>query len=168
MSFEKIDINKFRIAPVKEIGENWGILTGQSDDGFNSMTVSWGAAGVLWSKPCVFVFVRPGRYTYKFMEDGDMFSLALMPENMHAAMSVFGSKSGRDCDKYKESGFTVLEECGMKFPEQAETVFICKKISAGDISPDWFVDDGIDSENYPKKDYHRMYVGEIKEILKKK
>lgn len=166
MSFEKVDICNFSFAPVKEIGENWGILTGVSDKGFNSMTVSWGAAGVLWSRPCVFVFVRPGRYTYEFTEGGNMFSLALMPEGIHKEMAVFGSKSGRDCDKYKESGFAVSESNGVKFPATAETVFICKKVAAGDISPDWFKDDSIDGEFYPKKDYHRMYVGEIVEILK--
>lgn len=166
MSFVKAEISEFNFAPVKEIGENWGILTGCSGEGFNSMTVSWGAAGVLWNRPCVFVFVRPGRYTYKFMEDGEYFSLSLMPENYHAKMSVFGSKSGRDCDKYAESGFHTGFSHGTAYCAEAQTVFICKKTAAGDIAPSWFCDSSIDSACYPKKDYHRMYVGEIVEILK--
>ena len=167
MSFEKTDIRELELAPVKEIGNNWGILTGVSPEGFNSMTVSWGALGVLWSKPCVFVFVRPGRFTYKFMENGEYFSLALMPEGYHEKIAVFGSKSGRDVDKYEISGIGVGDENGVKYPLEAEKVFICKKISAGDIAPEWFVDESIDSANYPKKDYHRMYVGEIVSVLKK-
>ncbi len=167
MSFEKINIDELSFSPTKAIGENWGILTGVSEDGFNSMTVSWGSVGVLWSKPCVFAFVRPGRYTYRFMEDGEYFSLAIMPEGYHEKMAVFGSKSGRDVDKYAVSGFGVLDENGVKYPAEAETVFICKKIAAGDISPEWFIDDTIDGKNYPKKDYHRMYIGEIVSVLKK-
>ena len=168
MAFKEIDIKEYEFSPVKEIGDSWGILTGTDSSGFNSMTVSWGSVGVLWSKPCVFAFVRPGRYTYKFMEGGEYFSLAVMPEGMHQNMAVFGSKSGRDCDKYKESGFTVCDENGVKYPEEAETVFICKKIAAGDIAPEWFIDETIDEKNYPKKDYHRMYVGEIITVLEKK
>lgn len=167
MSFEKVNINDLVFSPTYDIGEKWGILTGTDSDGFNSMTVSWGSVGVLWSKPCVFAFVRPGRYTYKFMERGEYFSLAIMPQGIHEKMAVFGSKSGRDVDKYQVSGFTVCDEEGVKYPEEAETVFICKKIAAGDISPDWFIDETIDGKNYPKKDYHRMYVGEIVTVLKK-
>ncbi len=167
MSFKKTDINDLQLSPTKAIGENWGILTGVSEEGFNSMTVSWGSIGVLWSKPCVFAFVRPGRYTYKFMESGEYFSLAIMPEGIHDRMKVFGSRSGRDCDKYLESGFTVCDEEGVKYPMEAETVFICKKIAAGDMMPEWFIDGEIDGKNYPNKDYHRMYVGEIITVLKK-
>lgn len=167
MSFCKIDVNELEFSPTKAIGENWGILTGCSKDGFNSMTVSWGSVGVLWSKPCVFAFVRPQRHTYSFMENGEYFSLAVMPEGIHKEMAVFGSKSGRDVDKYAESGFTVNDENGVKYPSEAETVFICKKIAAGDVKPEWFVDKNIDSDNYPKKDYHKMYVGEIITVLKK-
>ncbi|MBR3767938.1 MAG: flavin reductase family protein [Clostridia bacterium] len=167
MTFKKINVDELEFSPTKAIGENWGILTGTAESGFNSMTVSWGSVGVLWNKPCVFAFVRPVRYTYEFMEQGEYFSLAIMPEGIHEKMAVFGSKSGRDVDKYKESGFTVLDEDGVKYPEEAETVFICKKIAAGDIKPEWFIDETIDGKNYPKKDYHRMYIGEILTVLKK-
>lgn len=168
MPFIKTDVKELMFAPVKSIGENWGILTGLDSSGnFNSMTVSWGGVGVLWSKPSCFVFVRPGRHTFRFTEDGEFFSLALMPEGYHEKMAVFGSKSGRDCDKYKESGFTVADENGVKYPEEAEIVFICKKSAAGDIEPSWFIDPEIDGKNYPRKDYHRMYVGEIVTCLKK-
>ena len=167
MSFEIVDVNELMMSPTKEIGKSWGILTGTSDKGFNSMTVSWGSIGVLWSRPCVFAFVRPGRYTYQFMESGEYFSLAIMSEDIHSEMAVFGSKSGRDVDKYAVSGFTAADEDGVKFPEEARLVFICKKIAASDMSPDWFIDKAIDPENYPKKDYHRMYVGEIVKVLKK-
>ncbi len=167
MSFEKVNVDELMMSPTKEIGKNWGILTGTSREGFNSMTVSWGSIGVLWSRPCVFAFVRPGRYTYRFLEGGEYFSLAILPEGFHEKASVFGSKSGRDVDKYAVSGFSVCEENGVKYPAEAETVFICKKIAASDVTPEWFIDENIDGDNYPKKDYHRMYVGEIISVLKK-
>ncbi len=167
MAFQKVNVKDLCFSPVEAIGDDWGILTGVSDKGFNSMTVSWGSVGVLWSKPVVFAFVRPVRYTYEFMNDGEMFSLAIMNKDIHKKMAVFGSKSGRDVDKYKESGLTAVTEDGVPYPEEAELVFICRKIANGDIKPDWFIDESIDPDNYPKKDYHRMYIGEIVTVLKK-
>ncbi|HBA53010.1 MAG TPA: flavin reductase, partial [Syntrophorhabdus aromaticivorans] len=43
---------------------------------------------------------------------------------------------------------------------------VCRKIYAQDIVPDNFIDPNID-KFYPKKDYHRMYVGEIRRCLSK-
>ena len=165
MAFVKANINETEFSPAKAIGENWGVLTGTSENGFNSMTVSWGAAGVLWSRPCIFVFVRPQRYTYGFMEDGEFFSLSLMPEGAHKQIAVFGSKSGRDCDKYAEAGIEVGEYNGVKYCAAAEKVFICRKIAAADMTPEWFIDKGIIEEDYPRADYHRMYIGEVRELL---
>ena len=166
MSFHKTDLNSVAFSPFKAIGDNWAILTGCSAAGFNSMTVSWGAAGVLWGKPCVFVFVRPSRYTYDFMEQGNRFSLSLLPEGMHQKVAVFGSKSGRDCDKYALSGAALGEEDGVKFCAEAETVFLCKKIGAADLTPQWFLDKGVDPAFYGGKDFHRMYIGEVEAVLR--
>ena len=164
---KSIDINSFCFAPFKEIGDNWGILTGQADGEFNSMTVSWGGAGVIWNKPSVFVFVRPQRYTYEFMEKGEYFSLSLMPEGFHTKMAVFGKKSGRDCDKYAESGLTTAEHNGVTYCSEADTVFICRKRLAGDLDYSFFTDKTIQENFYPSGDKHRMYIGEITAILKK-
>ena len=45
--------------------------------------------------------------------------------------------------------------------EESETVIVCKKIAQQDIDPEGFIDKDIDSKNYPTKDYHTMYIGEI-------
>lgn len=168
MEFIKKDIKELELSPAKAIGDNWGILTGCDEDGFNSMTVSWGALGVMWSRPCVFAFVRPQRYTKEFMDKGEYFSLSLMPEGSHEKMKVFGSTSGRDTDKYAASGFTPMTENGVTFCGEAETVFICRKLSAGKIGPECFTDPDIDKKNYQNGDYHTMYIGEITEVLVKK
>lgn len=167
MNYREISPRDFSFAPFREIGENWGILTGQCPRGFNSMTVSWGGAGVLWSKPSVFVFVRPQRYTFGFLNEGDRFSLSLMPAGWQKKIAVFGSKSGREVDKYAVSGLTAEEYNGVHFCSGAETVFICRKVGAGDFEKSWILDERIDAEDYPRGDYHRMFIGEIETILKK-
>ncbi|MCK7537157.1 MAG: hypothetical protein MZV63_42425 [Marinilabiliales bacterium] len=51
------------------IASDWMLVTAGSSDKFNTMTANWGGAGYLWNKPVVFVFVRPERYTYEFIEN---------------------------------------------------------------------------------------------------
>ena len=80
-------------------------------------------------------------------------------------MAVFGSKSGRDTDKYAESGLTPAFYDGVPYTAEAQKVFICRKIAAADITPEWFTDHKFDVENYPRKDYHRMYIGEVEAVL---
>ena len=44
-------------------------------------------------------------------------------------------------------------------------IFICKKIYHSPILEDGFINRDIIQENYPKKDFHEMYIGEIIKIL---
>jgi flavin reductase (DIM6/NTAB) family NADH-FMN oxidoreductase RutF len=47
------------------------LLTAINEKGeINTMTVSWGGAGILWGKQVAFVFVRPQRHTFSFTEGG--------------------------------------------------------------------------------------------------
>ena len=44
--------------------------------------------------------------------------------------------------------------------EQSKLMIECRKLYFSDIIPEHFMVEGI-HKNYPKKDYHRMYIGEI-------
>ena len=71
---------------------------------YNTMTASWGGFGILWNKPVCYVFVRPSRYTFEFMESNAGFTLSFFPKEYRKALNILGSKSGRDLDKVKLSG----------------------------------------------------------------
>ena len=46
----------------QRVAGDWALVTaGTEDDGWNTMTIGWGTAGVLWSLPTVTVFVHPWR-----------------------------------------------------------------------------------------------------------
>ena len=49
----------------------------------------------------------------------------------------------------------------------AELVLVCRKLYWQDMDPTHFLDPGIDGKWYPDQDYHRIYIGEIVECLKK-
>ena len=45
--------------------------------------------------------------------------------------------------------------------EESEIVIVLRKVAYQDIKPEGFIDETIDEKNYPEKDYHRMYIGEV-------
>ncbi|MCX7773582.1 MAG: flavin reductase [Clostridia bacterium] len=144
------------------IGHDWMLVTSGTPEHYNTMTASWGGMGVLWNKNVCFVFVRPTRYTYEFMEKNDTFSLSFFTPEWKKALNVCGTKSGRDIDKAKETGLVAFagqnKTTGF---EQARLVIECKKLYFQDLNPENFLDKSIDAAMYALKDYHRMYVGEI-------
>lgn len=166
MEFKEIDIRELKDSPVKLIGDDWALITAGSSEKWNTMTVSWGALGELWNREAAFVFIRPQRYTYEFFEKEELFTLSFLGEKHRDILRVCGSKSGRDCDKAALTGLVPDFSQGAVCFEQAEYTLICRKIASQLLDPAGFIDKTIE-ENYPAKDYHRMYVGEIIKVLKK-
>ncbi len=159
ISFEALSLR------VYDVWENqWLLLTaGDFSSGqYNAMTVGWGSIGRMWDKPFVQVVVRPTRYTYQFMEKYDTFTLCAFPETFRSALTLLGTKSGREGNKIQESGLHPIPSKYVKAPcfEEAELVFECKKIYWQDFNPSHFLDSVI-HQMYPQKDYHRIYFGEI-------
>ena len=166
--FEKIDHKALDQNVFSLIGDQWMLITAGKQDQCNTMTASWGGLGVLWGKPVATVYIRPQRYTLEFVEREDTFTLCFFGEQYRKALALCGSKSGRDVDKVKECGFTVATAEGAPYFEEADLVLVCKKAYWQDMDPTHFLDGEIDSKWYPGKDYHRIFIGEIVEVLRKK
>jgi flavin reductase (DIM6/NTAB) family NADH-FMN oxidoreductase RutF len=95
------------------------------------------------------------------MEKSDFFTVSFFGEEHRAALEYCGSHSGRDVDKTKATGLTpVRSDSGAVYFAEARIVLECRKIYFQDIDPANFVDPTI-ADNYPARDYHRMYVGQI-------
>lgn len=157
---EEIKDNTFKI-----IGDDWMLVTAGTLEKYNTMTASWGGFGILWGKPVCFCVVRPQRYTYNFMEDSDSFTLSFFEDSYRKMLEFCGSKSGRDIDKAAATGITPVQDApGKVYFNEARLVIECKKIYFQDLNPDNFIDPGIHN-NYPNKDYHRMYIGEVTRCL---
>lgn len=162
VSPEAIKDNVFKL-----IDKDWMLITAGTIDAWNTMTASWGGLGILWNMPVAFCFVRPTRHTYGFMEEHDRFTLSFFEEEWRDALTLCGTKSGRDTDKAGETGLKpVFGAEGTVYFEQARMVLECRKLYFQDVSPERFLDPSID-DNYPNKDYHRMYVGEVLRCLAK-
>jgi flavin reductase (DIM6/NTAB) family NADH-FMN oxidoreductase RutF len=146
----------------------WFLLTAGDfeKNHFNTMTVSWGYFGIMWNKPIAVVVVRPSRFTYGFMEQYNTFTLSAFDKKFRKDLNLLGSKSGRDGDKIAETKLTVSPSEIVEAPnfKEAELVIECRKIYWDDFKPENFLNPKIE-KNYPSKDYHRMYFGEI-ELIK--
>ena len=167
MNLETIPVNQFSALPCQIWSGTWFLLTSGdfNKNDFNTMTVAWGSIGTMWNKPFVQVVVRPTRYTFEFMERYDSFTLsAFQPEHRDALM-LLGSKSGRDGNKIAEAGLTPCAAALVAAPTFAEAnlVIECAKIYWQDMDASHFLTENINN-NYPLKDYHRMYFGEILSI----
>ncbi len=159
---EEIQENPFRL-----VGKDWMLITAGDSTAFNTMTASWGGFGVLWNKNVCFVFVRPSRYTYEFIENGTTLSLSFFDESYRDTLKFCGSKSGRDVNKAEVCGLTpfLTEAGGISF-EEARLVLTCKKLYAADLNADQFLDPDL-LRNYQSGDFHRVYVCEILDAVKK-
>ena len=78
----KIEPQDISQNPFKLIDDDWFLLSAGNPQSFNTMTASWGGMGILWNKPVVFCFVRPQRYTYKFMESNEFFTMSFFDRQL--------------------------------------------------------------------------------------
>lgn len=168
MKRKPIDYRNFLMQP-HTLWARQGLVLTCGDFGvneFNSMTVGWGSFGVMWNMPFAQVVVRPGRYTYEFLERYDTFTLCALDKKDEAALKILGSRSGRDTDKIAEAGLTPMASTKIAAPgfEEARLIIELRKIYWDDLSPAHFLNPSIE-ENYPGKDYHRVFYGEILAIF---
>jgi flavin reductase (DIM6/NTAB) family NADH-FMN oxidoreductase RutF len=150
----------------KMLDNDWMLITAGTKDSFNTMTASWGSFGMLWNKPIAIGFIRPQRHTFEFVNTSDAFTLCFFTEKYRDALNYCGSHSGRSVDKISGSGLTTAstKNGNVYFPE-AKLVFECKKMYSDDLKQENFIQRDLVEKIYPKKDFHRFFIGEITSCL---
>ncbi len=166
MSFKETDINSLQFNPFTKIGKQWFLVTAGNGKAYNTMTASWGFMGFMWNKPVITTVIRTNRHTFSFIESNDYFTISFYPEECRKALSFCGSHSGRDCDKALETGLTPVHEADYTYFEQAETVFVCRKLYEQKMDTDLFTDKSL-MKFYEKDPEHKAFVGEIVKVLVK-
>lgn len=136
---------------------------------YNSLTLGWGASGVLWQKPVAIVYIRETRFSFDYFEASPVFALSFYPqEQTRTLVKVFGRTSGRDTDKEKASGFTPVEtpDGGVTYLE-ADKVIICRKIMRQPVPKEF-----VPAEHAPSLNadghIHIQYTGEVLSVWKRK
>lgn len=157
----QLDIKVFDL-----IGEEWMLITAGTPGHFNTMTASWGTMGVLWNLPVAICFIRPQRFTFQFAESSAYYTLSFLEQGNRDILQFCGSHSGRDTDKIKETGLQPLTtRLGNVYYEQCKLAIECKKLYSDRIKEDAFNIPELIGRNYPGKDFHKFYIGEVVSCL---
>lgn len=165
--FRQVNSHELKFNPFKAIGEQWMLVTAGDETKANTMTASWGGAGILWNKDTVTCYIRPQRYTREFLDAQEYFSLSFLPSHLRDKLTYCGIMSGRNEDKIAKSGLTLCHEFEAPCFAESDAVFICKKLYVGEIKPENMLSPDVDKTFYAQKDYHLVYIGEIVRALLK-
>ncbi|MBR0381971.1 MAG: flavin reductase family protein [Eubacterium sp.] len=85
------------------------LVTVRDGDGKDNLfTVAW-AGTVCTNPPMLSVSVRPSRHSYKMMKETGVFAVNLTTRSMARQTDYCGVRSGRDHDKWEETGLTKEE-----------------------------------------------------------
>ena len=145
------------------IGDRWMLITAGTAERCNTMTASWGGLGVLWGAPAATIYLRPQRYTKEFVDEAGRFTLSFYGEGAKKELGYLGKVSGRDEDKFAACGFHVAAAGQAPYIQEADLVLVCKKRYWNDLDPAHMDAEAL--QEYKAKDYHRMYLGEITQVL---
>lgn len=129
--------------------------------GDNVMVASWGFVGVMWGKKVFVAPIRDSRFTKEMIDKTGEFTVSVPAEgDMKAAIAFCGSKSGRDYDKWKETGLVRKKAQVVSAPlvEGCVRYFECKVIG---VLPMGDMDISAVKQWYPTADMHNFYFGEI-------
>ena len=83
------------------------VTCGNNPENWNLLTIAW--VGTICSDPAMcYISVRPERASYPLIVDNMEYTINLTTEKMAAPTDWVGIKSGRDYNKWKETGLTPI------------------------------------------------------------
>ena len=81
------------------------VSCGATPDEYNLLTVAW-TGTVCTNPPMCYISVRPERHSYDIIRRTGEFVINLTTEELARATDWCGVRSGRDFDKFRETGLT--------------------------------------------------------------
>ncbi len=167
---KKIDPADYAETIIKAIPK--GVLVTTKADKVNSMVIGWGTYGVEWGKPIFAIYIREGRFTREQLDQNPQFTVNIPLGKPDAAINkICGLQSGRNIDKVKEAGLTLIPgenvnvpgikeypltlECKVVFRQRQEISLIDEKFHH------MYPDDVPSTKPLENQDAHIAYFGEI-------
>lgn len=86
----------------------------------NIITIAW-TGTVCTNPPMLYISVRPERYSYHMLEETGEFVVNMTTKKLAKAADYCGVRSGRDVDKWKETGLTPEKAQAVNVPLIAES-----------------------------------------------
>jgi len=161
MFMKDVDYQKVFPKIIPQIVKEGAFLVVKGKEKTNVMTIGWATFGFVWRKPVMMVAVRKTRFTHGLLEGADSFTVTVPTGDMKKEINLCGSKSGKNTDKFKESGLATLNAKKVDSPvlKVPGYHFECRIICRAPMDPQLITPDV--EQLYPAKDYHTLYFGEI-------
>jgi flavin reductase (DIM6/NTAB) family NADH-FMN oxidoreductase RutF len=168
ISPEEIIDNVFKL-----VGKDYTVITAGKFPEHNSMTASWGGFGILFEKPTTWCFLRASRYTLELMRKEQTYTMSYFPDQYKEQVLFFGSKTGKNTDKMKETTLTAVQTpSGNVTYKEARLIIECKLTELTTVNPDDFYTqygkDFIETAYNDVKEYHKVVFGEITKVWRAK
>ncbi len=149
-----------------------GVLVTTKTDRVNSMVIGWGTYGVEWGRPIFAIYIREGRFTREQLDRNPEFTVNIpLGETQPDILKICGWQSGRNIDKVKEAGLTLVQdddfsvpgvkefpltlECRVVFRQKQEIALIDEKFHGA------YPQDVPGTNPMANRDAHIAYYGEI-------
>lgn len=167
---KELPVKELIINPFTLISDEWLLITsGNEKNGYNTMTACWGHIGAIWGHgkglPTSIVYIRPQRYTKEFIDKEEFYTLSFFDKEYKKALAYLGTHTGREENKIKHTNLTPLFDEDITYFQEAKLILVCRKLYSSSLSEQGFHDKKIMEDNYPQKDFHTMYIGEIVKVL---
>lgn len=167
--FTRIEPEEIEGNFIKNLGENWMLVTAGTPLSYNTMTASWGGIGIIWEHPVAFITIRNTRYTYEFLQANDIYTLTFFGGAEKEAMRILGTMSGRDGDKVARTDLTPVETpLGSMSFQQATMIIECRKIYENALDPKSIFIDEIAAGYMKNDERHILFFGEMVNVWVKK
>ncbi len=125
----------------------WLICTYDAEGKPNMMTASW--VGMACSTPpCVTISLREATYTFGNIKEHEAYTVNIPSDKFAAATAYAGVVSGRDTDKFADTGLTAVKSELVDAPyiKECELVIECRLIKTVELG------------------LHTMFIGEIIDV----
>ena len=153
---------------IEEVFDNFykggSFLTVGDKNKANTMNISWGTVGFMWTKPVFMIMVRESRYSNEFLGLGKEFTVSIpFNGNKKEALRICGTKSGRDTDKEKEANIKYIPSKIVETPiiEGCEKYYECRVLLKQELDLDNMNKKIVDSVYGEGETKHILYFGEI-------
>ena len=116
MSYNRKEIEPYN--HIEHFKRNTALLVSMDKNGkFNVMALDWKKIEELDGDPVIRIQVDYSRYTYKLLTEGiNEFTVNIPSDKMYHALDIAGSYSGRNIDKFKETGLETIPGKRIKVP----------------------------------------------------
>jgi flavin reductase (DIM6/NTAB) family NADH-FMN oxidoreductase RutF len=155
------------------VNSDYTVITAGNPEHYNSMVASWGGWGILFNRPSTWCFLRSSRYTLELIRKEQTYTMTYFDDAYKEDILLFGTKSGRDTDKMKESKLTSVQTpAGNLTYKEARLILECKLTEVTTVSPGDFYNKEdlqfITDAHAETNDYHKIVFGEITAVWLRK